>query len=149
MIADNMKSLKKDIVGTWRLVSWTFKNENDEEVHYFGKNSTGILMYDDKGYMNAQLMKEKRPPFASDSISGGTPDETNGAFHSYLAYYGRYHEENPGEIVHVVEGSLFPNWVGNRQVRFATIEGDLLVVSTPPIPAQGRDIVFRIIWQKA
>ncbi|MFZ6010022.1 MAG: lipocalin-like domain-containing protein [Bacteroidota bacterium] len=143
-----MKSLKNDIVGTWKLVSWTYQNEAGEEVEYFGKNSTGILMYDAHGYMNAQLMKPRRNKFVSDSISGGKPEETNEAFHSYLAYYGKYHEEQPGEIVHLVEGSLFPNWVGNRQVRYASIEGDRLIVSTPPIPAQGRDIVFRITWQR-
>ncbi|GHN02508.1 hypothetical protein WSM22_39970 [Cytophagales bacterium WSM2-2] len=143
-----MKSLKEDIVGTWKLVSWTYKNENGEDVHYLGKNSTGILMYDKNGYMNAQLMKEKRSPFESDSINGGTPDETFGAFHSYLAYYGRYFEEKPGELVHVVEGSLFPNWVGVRQVRFGKIEEDQLVVSTPPIQAHGREIVFFITWER-
>lgn len=144
-----MKSLKHDIIGTWKLVSWVYKNEKGEEIHYFGKNSTGILMYDDKGYMNAQLMKESREPFASDSINGGTPNETYGAFNSYLAYYGKYYEENPGEMVHIVEGSLFPNWIGNREVRYGKIEGDKLILSTPPIHAQGTEIVFYITWKKA
>jgi hypothetical protein len=144
-----MKFLKQDIVGTWKLVSWVYKNEKGEVIDYFGKDSTGILTYDKSGYMNAQLMKVGRPQFASDSINGGTPDETYGAFHGYLAYFGRYYEENPGEMVHIVEGSLFPNWIGNREVRYGKIEGDELILSTPPIHAQGTEIVFYITWKRA
>ena len=143
-----MNFIKNEIIGTWKLVSWVYKNEKGEEVHYFGKNSTGLLMYDDNGYMNAQLMKEKRPAFASDSINGGTPEETYGAFHTYLAYFGKYYEQNPGEMVHIVEGSLFPNWVGHREVRYGRIEGDQLILSTPPIYAQGTEIVFYITWKR-
>lgn len=143
-----MRSLAKDIIGTWKLVSWTYKNEKGEDVHYFGKNSSGILMYDENGYMNAQLMKEGRTPFVSDSINGGTADETYGAFHSYLAYYGKYYEDKPGEMVHIVEGSLFPNWVGNREVRYGKIEDDRLVLSTPPIHAGGTEIIFYITWRR-
>jgi hypothetical protein len=144
-----MKFIKDQIIGTWKLVSWTYKNEKGEEVHYFGKNSTGILMYDRHGYMNAQLMKENRAPFASDSINGGSPDETYGAFHSYLAYFGKYYEENPGEMTHIVEGSLFPNWVGNKEIRYGRIEGNKLILSTPPIPAGEAEIVFHITWERA
>jgi hypothetical protein len=144
-----MNFLKDQIVGTWKLVSWTFENEKGETVHYLGENSTGILMYDEHGYMNAQLMKGNRSSFASDSINGGTPQEALGAFNSYLAYFGKYYEENPGEMVHIVEGSLFPNWVGNKEVRYGKIEGDKLILSTPPIPSGGAEIVFYITWQRA
>jgi hypothetical protein len=144
-----MKFLKDQIIGTWKLISWTYKNEKGEDIHYFGKNSTGILMYDKHGYMNAQLMKENRVPFASDSINGGSPDETYGAFHSYLAYFGKYYEENPGEMTHIVEGSLFPNWVGHKEIRYGKIEGNKLILSTPPIQAGETEIVFYITWEKA
>src|SRR5688572_20444247 len=102
------ESIKEKIIGTWKLVSWIYFNEKGELVHYFGEHATGILMYDKDGFMNAQLMKAKRQPFASDSIKGGTPFETYNAFHTYLAYFGRYYEDKPGEVVHIVEGSLFP-----------------------------------------
>ena len=144
-----MKEFIKDkIVGTWKLVSWVFENEKGETVHYLGEDAKGILMYDKHGYMNAQLVKGNRPKFASDSISAGTPEETHGAFHTYLAYFGTYREEEPGAVVHTVEGTLFPNWLGHEEVRYGRIEGDLLVLNTPPIPAQGREIVFYITWQR-
>ena len=142
------QSIKESIVGTWKLLSWIYENDKGETVHYFGEHASGILMYDKAGYMNAQLMKDARQRFATDSISGGTPDETYGAFNSYLAYFGKYREENPGEIVHTVEGSLFPNWLGNKEVRYGKIEGDRLILSTPPIQAGERKIVFYITWQR-
>jgi hypothetical protein len=143
-----MKSIKNEIIGTWKLVSWIYKNEKGEDVDYLGKDSTGILMYDKHGYMNAQLMKAGRIPFASDSINGGLPEEALNAFNSYLAYFGTYYEDEPGAVVHIVEGTLFPNWLGHKEVRYGKIEGDLLILSTPPIQAQGREIIFYITWKK-
>jgi len=143
-----MESIKDKIIGTWKLVSWTYVNEAGETVDYFGKDVSGILMYDQSGYMNAQLMKANRSPFKSSSINGSSVSEASQAFQSYLAYYGKYHEERPGEIIHSVEGSLFPNWIGDRQVRYGKIDGDLLILNTAPTPANGREIVFYVTWKK-
>ncbi len=142
------ESIKEKIIGTWRLVSWVYFNETGEAVHYFGEHATGILMYDKNGFMNAQLMKSGRSTFKSDSIRGGTSVETHDAFHSYLAYFGRYYENNPGEVVHIVEGSLFPNWIGNKEVRYGKIQDDLLILNTPPIPVNDQNIVFYITWRR-
>lgn len=142
------EKLDQRIVGTWRLVSWVYENERGETVHYLGENAQGILMYDAHGNMNAQLMKAGRPKFVSESISGGTPEETQMAFNGYLAYYGKYEEQDPGEVIHTVEGSLFPNWIGHKEKRYARIDGDYLIISTPPIPAGDREITFYITWKR-
>jgi hypothetical protein len=140
--------LREKIIGTWQLVSWVYTNDKGETTHYFGEDARGILMYDTHGYMNAQLMRADRQRFSSESISSGTPTEAHGAFHSYLAYFGRYLEVAPGELVHTVEGSLFPNWVGHKEVRYAKIEHDLLILNTPPIPVAGENIVFHVTWRR-
>jgi len=136
------------IIGTWKLVSWTYTDDHGNTVPYLGEGAQGILMYDSQGYMNAQLMRAGRPPFAKPGFAEGTAEETWHAFNSYLAYYGRYYEAQPGEIIHEVEGSLFPNWVGHRQVRYATVIGDQLTLHTLPIAAHERKIVFYITWQR-
>lgn len=136
------------IIGTWKLVSWTYTDDQGLTVPYFGDGAQGILMYDTHGYMNAQLMRAGRSLFARPGFAEGTPAEAQGAVNSYLAYYGRYYEAQPGEIVHEVEGSLFPNWVGHREVRYATVIGDRLTLHTLPIAAQERRIVFYITWQR-
>jgi hypothetical protein len=143
-----MTSLKEKIIGTWKLISWTYKNDQGVDVDYFGKNSMGILIYDASGYMNVQIMKGDRQKFSSESINGATAEEALDAFNSYLAYFGKYVEEKPGEMVHTVEGSLFPNWLGKKEVRYGRIEGDLLVLSTPPIQAGGVPTVFYITWKR-
>jgi hypothetical protein len=140
--------VKQKIIGTWKLVSWTYNDQHGNEIDYFGKEAVGLLMYDSNGYMNAQLMKNNREKFEADSINGGRPEETKKAFDTYIAYFGRYEEARPGEIVHTVEGSLFPNWLNNQEVRYAMIEGNRLKLSTPPIPVNGTNIVFYITWEK-
>jgi hypothetical protein len=141
-------AIRKKIIGTWKLVSWTYKNEKGEVVHYFGKTVSGILMYDKNGYMNAQLMRALRPEFNSEAIAGATSQEAHEAFNSYIAYFGKYYEPKPGEIVHDVEGSLFPNWTGNKQVRYGKVIGDTLILRTPLIPVKGTDIAFSVKWKR-
>jgi hypothetical protein len=140
--------LRDQLIGTWELLSWQYTNEQGAVVDYFGEGPTGILMYDAHGHMNAQLMRAGRRLFQSPAINGGTADETYGAFHSYIAYFGTYSETVPGEVVHHVQGSLFPNWVSRNELRYASIENDVLTLNTPPVPVSGGSIVFTLRWRK-
>jgi hypothetical protein len=141
-------SLKDKIIGTWKLLSWVYRNDNSEAVHYFGEDVYGILMYDRAGNMNAQLTRAGREKFSADSINGGNIEEVEKAFKSYLAYFGKYYENAPGEIVHVVEGSLFPNWIGQEQLRYGRIEDNYLYLSTPPIAISGSMVQFHLKWER-
>jgi hypothetical protein len=143
------ESVKDKIIGTWKLVAWKYLDGDKEPSDFFGENPLGILTYDASGYMNAQLMKSSRSNFASESLTGGTSEEISDAYLSYAAYWGKYYERTPGELVHEVEGSLFPNWVGHDEIRYAEINGDTLVLSTPPIYAQGRKSTFHVTWKRA
>lgn len=140
--------IKEKLIGTWRLVSWMYRDAEGNEVDYFGKNAEGILMYDAFGNMNVQLMRANRTAFVSNDINGGTPQETKAAFDSYIAYFGKYEEVRPCEIVHKVHGSLFPNWLENNQLRYATLSKNQLMLSTPPVPVDGVEIIFHIIWKR-
>ena len=51
-------------------------------------------------------------------------------------------------MIHVVETSLFPNWVGSEQRREIAWEGDRLILSTPPIPTGGAPTVHRLVWER-
>jgi hypothetical protein len=141
--------IKDKIIGTWKLVSWKYNGENDTPIDFFGADTGGILMYDKSGYMNAQLNKANRARFKSESLTEGTSEEITEAYLSYAAYYGKYYEKSPGEIVHVVEGSLFPNWLGHEEIRYGKIEGEYLILSTPPIQAKAKKIVFTVTWKRA
>jgi Lipocalin-like domain len=142
------ESIQDKVIGTWKFVSWVYKNENNQIIDYFGKGAVGILMYDRSGYMNVQIMKAGRMPFVSDAIYGGTAEETRNAFDSYIAYFGKYYESSPGELVHVVEGSLFPNWLGDKQMRYGKLVGNQLVLHTAPIPTSFGNTVFYLTWER-
>ena len=140
--------IRDQLIGTWQLLSWQYTNMQGEIVDYFGEHPSGILMYDLHGNMNAQLTRAGRQSFQSPAINGGTAEETFAAFHSYIAYFGTYSEQVPGEVVHHVKGSLFPNWVSRNELRYATIEEDVLTLNTPPVPVSGGTIVFTLRWKK-
>lgn len=136
------------IIGTWKLISWVYFNDEGQPIHYLGENVTGILMYDKNGNMNAQLTKMERLPFSSVSLNDGSPEDARAALSDYVAYYGKYYENSPGELVHVVEGSLLPNWIGSKQVRYGRLKNDQLILSTPPIPSKDGELVFHLTWRK-
>jgi hypothetical protein len=78
----------------------------------------------------------------------GSPEEITDAYQSYAAYYGKYEEQRPGEFIHLVEGSLFPNWTGKKEIRFAKIEGEFLTLSAPPVIIEGKEVVFNVLWRR-
>lgn len=143
------ESVIKKIIGTWKFVSWIYKDQNGETVHYFGKDAKGILMYDESGYMNAQITRGDRSNFAAKSLGEGSSHEIDAAYKSYAAYYGQFYERSPGEMRHIVEGSLFPNWTGHEEIRYAEMpDNDTLILSAPPIKVNWGEIVFYVTWKR-
>ncbi|UII23299.1 lipocalin-like domain-containing protein [Fulvivirga ligni] len=143
-----VNNLTKKIVGTWKLVSWYYQDEDGNRVDYFGRNPQGILIYDNAGYMSVHIMKNSRTKFKTDGMYEGTPEEIESAFKSYFAYYGKYYQDDEGTMTHIVEGGLFPNWEGNVEKRYAKIEDNQLIIYTPPIPTENGDIVFYVVWER-
>lgn len=141
-------SIIESLKGSWMLVSMSYENANGEIVHLYGENPIGILTYDDNGYMNAQMGFRYRSNFTTESLGDGNPEEIMSAYKSYMAYFGRYYEKEPGVIVHHVEGCLFPNWQHRDEIRYAKIEDNLLVISTPKIEFENHSIVIKAIWKR-
>jgi len=139
-------SILTEIVGTWKLISWKYKDEEGKEVDFFGENPQGILMYDKEGYMNVQIHHQNRLNFQTEGLVDGTREETERGFKSYVAYYGKYYQEEPGIITHRVEGSLFPNWESDIQKRYAKISGNNLTLSTPPLASGDKKVNFTLEW---
>jgi hypothetical protein len=136
------------LVGAWRLVSWEQRTADGQVKRPFDGNATGYIMYHPDGFMSVNIAARQRPPFAANDMYGGTPDETRAAYDTYLGYCGRYDVEGD-EVVHHIEVSLFPNWVGVDQRRFIQIEGDTLTIRTPPTVSRGVEHVSQLVWQRA
>ncbi|MGB5977084.1 MAG: lipocalin-like domain-containing protein [Cyclobacteriaceae bacterium] len=137
------------LIGTWELCSWTYREDGGKETDYIGDNPGGILMFDRSGWMNVQVHAADRKNFASEGIMGGKAEEIREAFTTYFAYYGTYEVGiEDSTIVHRVEGALFPNWIGDKQVRKVLFRDDHLFLTTPPLQAAGRERMFTLKWRR-
>jgi hypothetical protein len=111
------------LIGTWRLISWENRSLLDGQVSYpLGKDATGYIMYNDDRYMFVAIMGSNRLKFATEDLLSAIIEEGAQAEETYVSYCGRhkFHEET---VVHHVELSLFPNWVGGKQARLVEVTG--------------------------
>jgi hypothetical protein len=144
------RSLKKQFFGTWKLVSWKIEQANGELIDSpLGPNPLGWIMYQPGGRVCVALMRPDRPKFASDKLTEATPEEVETAFEGYISYCGSY-EVNEQErfVIHRLQLSWFPNWVGTEQKRFFEFGGDRLTLRTPPLTVLGEPQVHSLIWQR-
>jgi lipocalin-like protein len=136
------------IIGTWRLVSWENRDESGKVNYPLGKDALGYIMYNPDGYMFVAIMSPERTKFAAGDLLSGTTEERALAAGTYVSYCGRY--EFRGEtVIHQVELSLFPNWVGVEQERFVEVRGDRLELSTRPMLFGGMQRSAHLIWERA
>jgi Lipocalin-like domain len=145
----NVEMTTQKFIGTWELVTSEFRTRDDKITYPLGEKAVGILMYDGGGRFAAQLMRPDRPKFASGDMRGSTPEEAKTAVDGYVAYFGTYQvDEKRGTVVHHVEASLFPNWLGQDQVRFFEFAADLLTLRTPPMLSGGQEITGVLVWKR-
>jgi Lipocalin-like domain len=143
------KTAAQRFMGTWKLVTSEFRATDGKTSYPLGEKTLGILMYDSGGRFAAQLMRPDRPKFASGDMRGGTPEEAKTAVDGYVAYFGTYAVDEARQVVvHRVEASLFPNWLGQDQVRFYEFSSDLLTLKTPPMLSGGQEITGVLVWRR-
>ncbi len=136
-------------VGLWKLVSFKSTGPDGSPLHLFGPDPMGTIMYDAHGHMAVQIMQQDRPFFAQADWRAGTPEETKPAFDGYLAYFGRYEvNEDEGYVIHHMEGSMFPNWVGGELKRFYLLSANRLVLRTPPTLFGGVTGTSTLTWER-
>jgi hypothetical protein len=135
------------MVGSWKLVSFESRDTNGNISHPWGKDTLGYLMYNADGYMSVTIMSSARLKFASGDLKGGTTEEKVAAADSYISYCGTY-EVKADTVIHHIELSFFPNWIGVDQKRMLSIDGNRLSLSTPPIAVAGIEKTHHLIWER-
>ena len=136
------------LIGTWRLVSWENRSLVDGQISYpLGKDAAAYIMYNQDGYMFVAIMGPNRLKFATNDLLSGTPEEEAQAEETYVSYCGQY-DFDGDKVVHHVELSLFPNWVGVDQERLVELAGNRLTLSTPPILLRGIQQTAHLIWER-
>ena len=134
------------LVGTWCLVSCEVRDDAGRVSHPWGPDAVGYLLYTADGHVAVNLMSAGRPRFAGDDIKGGTAAEKVLAAETYAAYCGTY-ELRGDVVVHRIEVSFFPNWIGEQE-RLVELAGDRLTLGTRPLPVGGREQTFRLVWER-
>ena len=135
-----------DFIGSWELIEWTNQAKDGTIGFPFGKGVTGQITYGSDGTMSVQIMKNDRPHFQSGDPLNGSPEEMTDAFKGFIAYCGTYEVHvDSNQVVHHIQISSFPNWVGQNQTRTFTFEGNKLTLSTDYIGANKHTLVWRKI----
>jgi hypothetical protein len=136
--------IRRQLIGSWRLVTWEVCDADGTVTRPLGAGEVGQLMYDEGGRMSAQLMQPDQPRFASDNPRQATPEEKARAWSDYFGYFGTYTiDEHARAVTHHIEGSWFPNLVGEAQKRYYRFDGEQLVLNATT--AWGEVL---IIWEK-
>lgn len=136
-------------IGSWALVSSVFKGEDGAIHHPLGEQVLGRLNYEVNGTMATQLYSAMRPRFASEDLAQGNDREIRSAFVNMLCYFGRYRiDEDKQCVIHQVEGSSFPNWLGSQQIRFYSFIDDKLTLRTVPLQLGNSVQIGELVWQR-
>ncbi|ELA6610332.1 lipocalin-like domain-containing protein [Vibrio alginolyticus] len=139
-----------NLIGTWHLVGFELKSEDGSDVLYpFGEKPSGQLIYTRDGFMSVALHSSDRAAFSSDDILSGTPAEFQMAMQTYSSYSGRIAVPEKGKLVHIIEHSLFPNWVGHSEERYYHIANETLTLTTDLFFIAGSERVGVVTFQKA
>ena len=138
----------KDIVGSWRLVSWVEEETETKAQHKnFGDNPNGIVTYTADGRMSIIFTDPRRQPPASPKA---TDAEAAQLYRGMVAYAGSYRLED-GKVIHKVEVSWNRVWDGQeRPPNAVEIKGDRLTYKTSPFvsPFLGKEMVATLVWER-
>lgn len=102
-----------DVVGTWRMVSAEAQGDG-RTMPAYGDRPSGLLSFTpDMRYVEV-LTDASVPPFASPVRGEGTDAENRAAMAGSIGMFGTYTVDDEGAFSgNLVEGSTFPNWVGD------------------------------------
>src|SRR3954453_16357796 len=120
----------KRLLGAWKLISYELRFPSGSVLKPFGEAPIGRILYQANGQMSAQLMGPGTSFFSSSDPLKATTDEAVTAWRNYIGYWGTYTvDKKAGVVTHHIEGSWFPNWIGQKQIRsFRFIENRRLML---------------------
>lgn len=131
------------LVGSWKLTSWTIQIIGGEASEPFGPNPKGRAIFAADGYVTWFIVGANRKAATSN-------EESAALLKSLLAYSGKF----------TIEGDKFTTKVdmsgnelltGQDQVRFFKLEGDMLTIRTAEqvssvIP--GKRVIGSLTWER-
>ncbi len=143
----NQMHAREALVGAWRLVSWENQAADGQVSYPMGPNPIGYVLYTGDGRFSVTISRLGRAGFAAGDLLSGTTEEKARAVEGFVSYAGRY-SFHGDRVIHHVELSLFPNWVGSDQERWVELLGDRLTLSASPLLLAGKPQVPRLVWER-
>ena len=143
---DNVQA-RGALVGAWRLLSWENRAADGQITYPMGADALGYLLYTADGRFSVTISRRGRAGFAAGDLLSGTTEEQARAVEGFVAYAGRY-SFHGDRVIHHVELSLFPNWVGSDQERWVELAEDRLTLSASPLLLAGRRQIPRLVWER-
>ena len=137
----------QNFVGTWKLVEQKHIYKDGTVWYPMGEKAIGQLIYSADGYMSGILCRPDRPRFVSQELYGGLDSELLAAATGFVSYAGRYRIDG-NKVIHTVEISFFPNWIGTDQVRYFELKEGKLTLATREFEAQGKAQKAYLLWEK-
>ena len=118
-----------DLIGTWRLRTFTFTDAAGAVLHPLGERPAGFVLITEDGYLALNFMAGERARFGTDDLFAGDAAERARAAGEVVSFAGPYLFDGAAVSV-TVEYSVFPNWIGATQVREVEVSGDTLILRT-------------------
>ena len=139
--APKAKFSKKQLVGTWSLVS-------TDNVQNFGTNPKGMLVFESNGRYSLIFMRSDLPKFAANTADKGTAEENKAVMQGMVAHFGTYTvNEADKTIISRAEGSWFPNQIGTESKRIITsLTADELRYTNP---ATALGTTAQTVWKQS
>jgi hypothetical protein len=111
-----------DLVGVWKLESFSLQVLGEQPTEIFGKHPIGYLILTVEGRMMTIITRADRKPAA-------TMDERAALLDSMVSYTGRYRVEHDRIIIRpdVAWNEIY---IGSEQTRYYTLNGNKLSIRT-------------------
>jgi Lipocalin-like domain len=136
--------LRRQIVGTWTLVSVVYEDvATKERSPVYGEHPKGIQIATAEDRWLVLMTAEGR-------TIPKTDEGRAQALKSMIAYTGRYRVEN-GQVITKVEAAWNEAWVGGEQVRNIRFDGDRLYIESPPMPhpnVSDKTVRIIVVWER-
>ncbi len=138
---------EEDLVGVWRLMGFEAVTADGETLKPYGDTPDGRLVYTEGGVMSAHLGAGDRPPFAE--LGDTNAERALEALRGHFSYSGRWRVEDD-RVIHEVDLSISPDWVGAEKVRKIEFDGDDLILTDEALEGRlGRKTgVGRLRWRR-
>lgn len=141
-----MQTMRQQLIGTWRLVSYEVHGADGAVVYPMGRDIDGLIMYLPDGHMSANLMVPGRPAYDGGAAASATQEQLAAAAAGYFGYAGRFEVDEAARVVtHRIEVALMPNLAGSTQRRHISLDGIRLTLRGDPMPAGTTPF---IIWDR-